>query len=327
MADILSQEEINALIEAYKASGSQDLGTKVSERQVRLYDFGRPDKFSKEHLKALNMIYTKHGVSFAAALSSLLRVPTQIEVLALDQLTYREYCASVPDNTLFVEIGLEPLASTALFEFNPMLVSRCVDLLAGASPTTSVSSPEITEIDRAILKPIVELALKQYAEAWSTCIDLTPRDISLAPDPNNGQALLSAEAVLVCNYEVTIGQAVSMMSICIPATSVETVLPVLTLGRNRNSPSQRDEKMSNALQKSFEGVEIESRAFLGKTSLPLEDIVNLEVGDLIRLPGNTNGSVELWMENVAAFTGTLGVSGKNLAIKIAKPLRDLDIGR
>ena len=322
MTDVLTQEEINALIEAYKTSGNQDLGTKVSERQVRLYDFGRPDKFSKDHLKALNMIHSRHGSSFAAALSALLRVPTQIELLALDQLTYREYCGSVPDNTLFVEIGLDPLASTALFEFNPLLVSRCVDLLAGASPLTNVSSPDITDIDRAIFKPVVELALKKYTEAWSTCIDLNPHVITLAPDPNNGQLLLLAEAVLVCGFEVTIGQTISMMSVCIPAASVETVLPILTLGRNRNSQSQRDEKMSSALQKSFEEVEIESRAFLGRTNLPLEDIVNLEVGDLIRLPGNTNGSVELWMENVAAFTGTLGVSGKNLAIKIAKPLSD-----
>ena len=136
MGDVLNQDEINALMEAFKSTGEQDIGTKAPEKQVRLYDFSRPDKFSKDHLRSLNSIHTKHGASFASALSSMLRVYTRADLLALDQLTYREYCSSVSEGTLFVEVDLQPLTSSAIFEFNPHFVSICVDLLAGGSAST-----------------------------------------------------------------------------------------------------------------------------------------------------------------------------------------------
>ncbi len=322
MVDILSQEEINALIDTYKATGGQTDSTRTSERQVRVYDFARPDKFSKDHLRSLNVIHGKHGASFSAALSALLRVATQVELLALDQLTYREYCASVPNGTMFAEVSLEPLTSNAIFEFNPLFASMCVDLLAGAPSVTDnpVGELEITEVDKAVMRPVVELALKKYVEAWASCIELKPEVISLMTESNTRQILLPAEAVLVCAYEVTVGETESMISICIPASAVESVLPALTLGRTLNSSSRRADATNEALRKSFDYVNVDCFALLGQTSLSLEEVVNIEVGDLVRLPTRAGGEVEVWVENVPTFAGTLGVSNRKLAIRVTKSL-------
>lgn len=322
MAEVLSQDEINALIEAYKATGSDGATSTGHDKQVRLYDFARPDKFSKDHLRSLNVIHSRHGASFAGALSSLLRVGTQVRLLALDQLTYQEYCASVPDGTLFAEVSLEPLNSTTIFEFNPLLVSTCVDLLAGGSAVSPVSSTEITEIDRAVIRPVLELALRKYAEAWETCVKLRPRIQAVSTESRTHQVLLPAEAVLVCGYEVSVGESVSMMSICIPATSIEAILPTLSLGKTLNTASRQSERATEMLRHAFEEVEVECSAVLGRTTLPLEDIVGLEEGDLIRLPTKSSGGLELWVEGVPAFTGSLGLSGKNLALKIIGPAEE-----
>lgn len=326
MAEALSQDEINALMEAYKATGGKDMmGTKAPEKQVRLYDFARPDKFSKEHLRSLNAIHAKHGAAFSASLSASLRISSQADLLALDQLTYREYCSSVPEGTLFIEIGLEPLTSTAIFEFNPLFVSACVDLLSGGMSASKANSTEITDIDKAIIKPMVELAMRKYAEAWSSCVVFQPRIVSMTTETNARQVLLASEAVLICGYEVSVGESVSMMSICIPASAVEAVLPALTLGRTLKAPSRRLDKTNAALQKSFDSVEMQCHAVLGRTNLSLGEVVDLEVGDLIRLPTKANGELEFWIENVAAFSGVLGVSGKNLAVKISESLADSDM--
>ena len=76
MADILSQDEINALIESYKATGGAEETRKASDRRLRLYDFTRPDKFCKEHLRALNLIHAKHGALLAVSLAAMLRLDT-----------------------------------------------------------------------------------------------------------------------------------------------------------------------------------------------------------------------------------------------------------
>ncbi|MCE5315128.1 MAG: FliM/FliN family flagellar motor switch protein [Armatimonadota bacterium] len=323
MADVLNQDEINALMEAFKSTGGEDEGTNAPEKQVRLYDFARPDKFSKEHLRALNSIHSKHGASFASALASMMRVQTRADLLALDQLTYREYCSSVPDSTLFVEVDLTPLTATAIFEFNPHLVSICVDMLAGGSapPAAAVS---ISEVDKAIIKPVVDLALRKYVEAWSWCVGLEYEIMSMTTESSMRQTLLPSEAVLVCGYEVSVGENVSMMSVCLPASAIEPVLPALSAGRTLNATGKGHEKTDPALMKSFEEVVVECRAVLGRTTLSVGEVADLEIGDLIQLPTKEDGLAEFWIENVPAFLGPLGLFGKNLAVKIAAAAEQSD---
>ncbi len=326
MSSILSQDEINALIEAYKATGGSEDGARSgADKRIRLYDFSRPDKFCKEHLRALNLIHSKHGALLAVALASILRTDTQINLLALDQLTYREYCASVPDGTVFAEVALEPMAPMAIFEFNPSLVGMWVDLLAGGSVPSPTSGGKITEIDRAVVKPVVELSLRKYAEAWSATVDLKPRVNVITTESSTRQVLLPSEGVLVCGYEVGIGENVSMMSVCIPASAVETVLPALALGRSLNSGTQKVERINETLKRSFEDVEVDCRAILGRTMLPLADVMDLDVGDVIRLPVRTDQDAEVWVENVPTFAGSLGRSGRKLAVKISKLLSTASI--
>lgn len=321
MDEVLSQSEVDALIAVYVATGGGE-SSASDEKEVRLYDFARPDKFSKERLKSLNIIHSKHGSAFAIAAATKLRAPVQVNRLPVDQLAYREYCASIPDGTLFVEVKLEPLTATAIFEFNPAIVSACVDLLAGGSSPSGTAS-ELTEIDKVVMKPMVELALKKYTEAWSTCVPFKPQIVAMNIDTNSRQVLLPSEAVLVCGYEVAIGDCVSMMSICIPSAAVEAVFPALTVGRTLNTGGRRyDGDSLDALNKAFGGVSMQCHAVLGRTDLPLQEIMELEIGDVIRLPVKSNGVAEVWVGDVPVFAGVPGLAGRSLAIKIAKRLED-----
>ncbi len=313
--DALNQDEINALLETFTATSGQESSSKAVGKQVKIYDFARPDKFSKDHLRALNSINMKHGALFGSAMATLLRVQTHADLLALDQLTYREYCVSVPENTLFVEVDLKPLTSTAVFEFNPLLVSMWVDLLAGGMTNDGSSVGSISDIDKAIVKPVVELALRHYTEAWGCCLTLKPSIVSMSTESSMRQILLPSEAVLVSGYEVTVGESVSMMSICLPASAIEPVLPALTLGRSMTAVRSHD-AADPALLKSFEGVSLDCKVVLGRTSLSFGELADLEVGDLIKLPMNEQSSAELWVGSVAAFRGSPGVSGNKVAIKI-----------
>jgi len=316
MADILSQDEINALAEACRTVGSCDESFKAgTEKRVRLYDFSRPEKFSKDHLRTLNLIHTKYGTLFAVALAAMLRVDTQVNLLAIDQLTYREYCSAVPEGTLFAEVSLDSFAPIAVFEYNPSLVSMLVDLRAGAS-TVSPNTKEITEIDKAIMRGIVDLSLRKYSEAWSATIEFKPRITALATASGTRQVLLPSEGVLVCSYEVSIAGNISMMSICLPSAAIEAILPALAMEKPINSRNQNPGVVNEAIRKVFDEVEVKCTAVLGRTSLTTEEITALEIGDIIRLPVGTDDPAELLVENVPTFQGTLGKSGRNLAIKI-----------
>jgi flagellar motor switch protein FliM len=320
VAEILSQEEINALIEAYKSAGGSDDYSNVPDKAVRAYDFARPDKFCKEHLRALNLIHNKHCASLAAALTNTLRIDTQISLLALDQLTYKDYCSTLPEGTFLVEVSLEPFTSVGVFEFNPVLVSMCVELLSGSPAVSESVSDAVTDIDRAIMRPIVELALRNYAEVWMANVVFKPQIKSLSTETGNRQLLLPSEPVLICCYEVSLSGHTSLMSVCVPAAAIEAILPALTLGMSLEANAKKSAEINEQILETFEDVTLECRAVLGRTWLPVSEVTNLEVGDLIRLPVKAEAPAELCVENVTAFRGSLGRAGHTLALKISDRL-------
>lgn len=325
MSDILSQDEINALISSYKNNAVEGARQKPDEKQVRIYDFNRPDKFSKEHLRALNIIHSKHGTLFAAALGSMIRTASQVELLSLDQLTYREFCASLPNSTMLVEVALDPLSATALFEFNPVFTATCVELLTGAAGVTQASNTELTEVDCAIMRPVVDIALKKYTEAWSACVALRPRIVNMMIGVGIQQVLLPGEPVLVCGYEVTVGDLVAMMSICVPAAAIEPILPSLTLGRTLNASTSRLDGVDENLRSNFDGVQLRCKAILGRTNVTLQDIMELQIGDVLKLDNRTSEPAEFWVENLPAYKGWVGTSHANLAIRMEQKISDFDL--
>ena len=324
MSELLNQAEIDALMSAHKAVRADQTEEHLRHKNVRLYDFSRPDKLSKEHIRLLNQVYEKHGSDLGSVLSPMLRSDTQVSLLSLEQFTYREYCASVPERTLCVEASIEPLSSAAVFEFNPVFASACIDILTGASTVSTDVSSDFTNMEKAIIRRVVDIALEKYAEVWAGVVTIEPRVIALTSGLTEGDTWVASEPVLVAGYEVSVAEQTSMMSICVPSTAIESVLPALVLGNRPNASNRRPDRAHEALRKPFGQIGVQCHAILGRTSLSLGEIAGLQVGDLIQLPARPNDEGELWIENVAGFAGIFGRSGDRLAMKISKPLSDFD---
>jgi flagellar motor switch protein FliM len=320
MSDILSNEEINALLSAYRAAESQGRGSreKQADQQVRLYDFARPDKFSRDHIRTLHSIHNKYATGFSITLAALLHVAVQADLLCVDQVTYREYCTSVPENTLFCDVSLEPLTGTAIFEFNPPIAGACVDGLTGGSGIAFSHDSDLTEIDRASTVKVIETLLKKYEEAWAPYIGLKAavREADLLGSFN--QTFLPSEPVLVCAYEVRIGQTVGMMSVCIPAAAVEAILPNLSAGRTVSASSRQTPAVADALQESLQDVEMQCTAILGRTTLSMGEIVNLREGDIIRLETGPESEIEFWVGDTKTGLAIPGRSGRRLGLRVTR---------
>lgn len=320
MSEILSTEEINALLSAYKAAEGpiRNPRDKAAEKQVRLYDFARPDKFSREHVKALHAIHDRYATGFSTTLAGLLHLPVQADLLSVDQVAYREYCASVPENTLFCDVSLEPLTSTAVFEFNPSIAGTCIDGLTGGSGVAFSHSSDLTEIDRAIMVQVVEILLKKYEEAWGPYVGISPRLQQADVRGSFRQTFLPTEPVLVCAYEVRIAQTVGMMSICVPAGAVEAILPSLAVGRAVGASSRQTPAVIEALESNLEDLEMECSAILGRTTLTIGDVVNLREGDVVTLETKSNSEIEFWVGDTQTCFAVPGRSGRKMGLRVTR---------
>ena len=123
MSEVLSQSEIDALLSALN-SGSVDadeLKEEQSRKKVKVYDFRRPNKFSKDQIHTLQVIYENYARSLATYLSAQLRAPVQMEILSVEQLTYEEFIRSIPNPTILNIFSFYPLEGSAIMEINPNL--------------------------------------------------------------------------------------------------------------------------------------------------------------------------------------------------------------
>ena len=315
MSDILSPEEISALLNT--CNTAQSLG---KSKQIRNYDFTRPDRFSREQLKTLNSIHGQFTSGFSNAITELLDIPIEAKLLSIDQMAYKEYCDSLPESTLFYGVALEPLTSTAIFEFNPAVAEACIDGLTGGTGAISTQLLELTVIDRSIMASVVEVVLKKYEEAWATQMALKTRVQLDGHDLSTNRISLSTEQVAIFSFEVKIGDTESMMSVCIPSSDIAAALPENKIkAPAKPEPTQAPIK-SALLEESLGEIAIESKAILGRASLAMSDIINLQIGDIIKLDENPNTQVELWLGDKPAYEGVAGLTGGNVGLRITRAL-------
>jgi len=319
---VLSQEELDALLAAYQSVNAQSGGASDGkpDREVRLYDFSRPDKFSKDHMRIMSAIHTEFAAGLTTMLSSLLQSPTTVELIRADQIPYKEYRASLPSRTMLAKISAEPLSSEMVIEVNPSIVGMWIDCLCGGSPSTSTGPSELSPIDLAVARRTVESCLQVYDECWSNVVKLHPEVRTVTASESHDETILPTETVLACSLEVHMGDFAGTMTICLPITGVEAVMPALSAARSAGTTNNRHEQESaDGLRKALAPVSLACRAVLGRAALTFSDTVNLEVGDVIKTNRKADSEIEFWAGNSHVFNCRPGIRNNKLAVVISGP--------
>lgn len=321
MSEILSQDEINALLAAY-GSVNGDASTDspgMIGKEVRIYDFLSPDRFSKEDLRSLNGIHTDVAAGLTTTLSIMYQLPTCVNLIGVDQVTYKEYRASVPTKTLIAEISAEPLASCMIMEVNPSIVGMWVDYFCGGNPLIEAAPSELTPIDLAVAKRVLASCLQVYSDSWSGMITVNPEIGRVSSSESYDEPLAPSEPVLVCGFEISTGDLVGMMTVCIPAVGIESVLPNLLLSRQiRGSAKHQDKRSADRIRRSIEHVNIPCKVILGEASVALSDARNLKVGDVIKMERPAGAKLDMYVGNAHLFNCRPGVRGKNIAVVVTE---------
>ncbi len=315
--DILTQDEINALLSAYLSANAHAPGTGTREREVRLYDFSRPDRFSKEHLRALHSIHSSYAAGLAGMLANICGAQTAVELIGVDQISYKEYRASIPSKTLIAEVAMQQMTTSILFEVNPNVVGLWVDCLCGGDPHLPSEPSRLTAVDLAVSRRVLSSCLDVYADSWASMVDLKPQIRRAVDSESYDDPFLPSETVLVCGFEINSGQCVGMMTVCIPAAGVEAILPQLTSARMTQASRRQDGAMARDMKNALGPVVLPCRAVLGRANITLSDVMNLEVGDVIRTDRPAESEIEFWAGDRHIFNCRPGMKGAKPSVVIS----------
>jgi flagellar motor switch protein FliM len=330
MADILSQEEIDALLST--VSTDDDLVQSAMPqvdfvpKKISVYDFRRPDRVSKEQLRSIRNLHDKFARNFSSSLSNFLRTITDITLVSVDQMTYGEFLMSLPDPTSFNIISMIPMEGNAVLEINPSLVFPIVDKLLGGPGQPLFQTRELTSLEQHIIEGIMSLILKDLEEVWRQIIPNIRFKKELSENsPHIIQIVAQNEVVILVVFEIKFGEATGMMNLCIPAIVLEPVLGKISsqdwlIGAKKGRFGDNEKHILEMLEDN----KIPIKVSLGKSTLSLEEILNLKQGDLIMMDTKAGTPVDVYVNNKKKFYGHAGTLGVRKAIRINETIMDDD---
>jgi len=319
LSEILSQSEIDALLNALQ-SGEVDVEAIKSEeavKKIRVYDFRRPNKFSKDQLNTIEVIYENFSRLMTTFLSGTLRSRVIAKVASVDQVTYEEFIRSIPNPTILNVFSLFPLEGKAILEINPIIGFSIIDRLFGGPGLSLVKGRPLTEIERGVMERISERILALFRESWISLVEIDAILESIEINPQFTQIVSPLEMVVIITINVQIGDTEGFINICIPCLMLETIAVKLNTKfwfTSINRTSNEDKSIN--LQRVIERTTLPFSAVLGGTQLTVKELLELQVGDVIPLEQKRDKEIEVYIGNQLKFYGKPGLAGNKLALKI-----------
>ena len=259
--------------------------------------------------------------NLASDISSLMRSIVEIQLHSVDQMTYGEFLMSLPSPTSFNVFSFKPLDGKGVIEINPSIVFPMIDRLLGGPGMPFDANREFTDIELNLLDQILRVITQNMKEVWSPIMEVFPVIEAKESSPNVVQIVAQNEIVIMVVMEIIIGQTSGMMNICYPVISIESLLPKLASRDLMLSETSSRKSRNKELRALLRGAKIELEAVLGYAKLNMKEILDLEVGDIIKLNRPADDTVVVKIDGREKFIADFGVRRYRRCIKIKEKLK------
>ena len=327
MSDILSQEEVDALLSAVSSEGTDDLGglvggdepeEEVSDKTLTLYDFRRPDRVSKDQMRTLQNLHEGYARQFSTTLTNFLRTFIEIELISVDQLTFSEFVMSISNPSCIYVFKMEPLEGSAIVEINPSLVFFIIDRLFGGQGRPSEQNRELTQIEQNVIHRIVERGLADLKDVWEHIGVFSPRVENYETNPQFVQIAPPGETVILISLEVRMQNASGLMSLCFPFMLLDSVINNLSGESWMSSQSSTTKETKNMLSHEIDSLTLPLTAVIGQVKLSIRDLLQLQRGDILCLEKKKNSDLLIQVGGKTKMAAKTGLVGRKKAIEITK---------
>ncbi|MBE5923691.1 MAG: flagellar motor switch protein FliM [Lachnospiraceae bacterium] len=324
MADVLSQSEIDALLKQL-SSGELDAEDFSEESVVKIkdYDFARPAKFSKEHLRTLEIIFENFGRLVSSNLPAYLRKNVQIDVMNSEAVTYSEFSNALSNPVLLGIVNFEPLNGNILIELASNLGFTIIDRMLGGLGDPLDKAREFSEIELSVLERIFVVLVDLLREPWQNVVEIHPKLERIETNSQFAQIISPSEMIAIITINMTIGNVEGLMNVCLPFMTLEDIMDKLNTKYWFSTMQSRDSDDYEAfIETAINKAQIPIKALLGRSSISVMDFVNLQVGDIIRLDSHVDDELDVYVGNIVKFKALPGSGSEAYAVKVTEIIRE-----
>lgn len=324
MSEVLSQNEIDNLLQAL-SSGELDVEEMKDngEKQIKNYDFARPSKFSKEHLRTLEIVFEHYGRLISTNLPVYLRKNIQVEVMNSEAVTYSEFSNALSNPVVLGIVSFSPLKGSVILEIASNLAYTMVDRMLGGSGEPLAKVRDFSEIELLIIERIMGVCVDLLREPWENVVDLHPRLERIETNSQFAQIISPSEMIAIITINVKIGDVEGLMNICLPYLTLEPVMDKLNTKYWYSTMQEKDEqRYTEAIETLISKAPIPVKAILGNSTISVNDFMNLQVGDIVRLDTKVDQELDVYVGNIRKFTALPGASGDDYAVRVMSVIRE-----
>lgn len=324
MGEVLSQSEIDNLLKAL-STGELDADEykNSDEKQVKIYDFKRPSKFSKEHLRTLEIIFEHYGRLLYTNLPAYLRKTVAVEVVNSEAVVYQEFSNALSNPVLLGIVDVSPLNGKIIMELGTNLGYAIIDRMLGGPGVSMEKKREFSEIEIIIIERLLSICVELLREPWQNVVSINPRLERIETNPQFAQLISPQEMISIVTLSIRIGDVEGLMNICLPFATLEEVMDKLNTKYWFSTMKEKDENTyEEAIEALISRAEIPIRAVLGTSNISVSDFVNLQKGDIIKLNAEVGQELDIYVANIKKFKALPGSSNDNFAVRVTSIIRE-----
>lgn len=316
MADqILSQEEIDALLSAMD-SGALDVAEETHDAtvEVRTYDLTTQNIMQRGQFDALEEVYDKFINLFQASLSNLFQRTISVKAISRETVKFGEFIKAFSNPTGFIIFGMEPLIGSALLAFEPNLVFSLIDCMFGGDGKPLEKIREFTLIERRMLHRMATAVLKDLETAWDSAYALRLSLRKIETKPEFVYLVNPSDQLIIVVFAISTELFSGNIHLCLPYLMLEPIKDQLSSSYLREK--DRASSFGDEIRKLLGRTEVNIVAELGRTLYSVQDILNFEVNDVLRLNTGPQNNVMVNIERVPKFLGMPGVVKGSKAVQV-----------
>ncbi len=324
MGEVLSQNEIDNLLAAL-STGELDVDQMqaAEEKQVKNYDFSRPTKFSKEHLRTLEIIFEHYGRLISTNLPVYLRKNVQVTVASSETVTFSEFTNALSNPVILGIVNFAPLNGTIVLELATNLGYTMIDRMLGGSGEPLEKNRDFSEIELSIIQKMLILFTQLLRDPWKNVIEIAPVLQRLETNSQFAQVIAPTDMIAIVTINIKIGDVEGIMNVCLPFFTLEDIMDKLnTKYWFSTMQERRDENYEQYIESLIRKVDVPIRAILGKSQISVADFVNLQVGDCIRLNTKVDSDLDVYVGNIKKFKALPGANEDSYAVRVTSVIRE-----
>ncbi len=324
MADVLSQSEIDALLNGISSGELDATELKQSdEKKVKDYDFARPAKFSKEHLRTLEIIHEHYGRLISTTLPLYVRKNVTVAVANSETVTFSEFSNALSNPVILGIVNFQPLQGTILLEIQTNLGFAFIDRLLGGEGVALEKARPFTDIEMPLVQRFLEICMNLMVEPWANVLEIAPTMERIETNPQFAQVISPTDMIAIVTLNIKMGDTEGLMNVCLPYFTLESIMDRLNTKywystMQRNSDDHFEEHLESLIRR----VDVPIKAVLGSCHVSVNEFIHMQRGDIIRLDNHTSGDLRVYVGSIYKFDALPGTVRDNYAFRVTGVIRE-----